>query len=105
MMFPWQKKAADTVNAMRETQEAYRRVFSSADGRKVLTHMLTELHFFDEVVTDSELALSNYARRILYYLGVISAQSLERGTLIDSMMFKVHLAPKKEQQKADGQMV
>ena len=73
---------------MRETTEAYRRVFSSVDGRKVLTHMLTELHFFDEVLTDKELALSNYARRILYYLGVINADTLEHGILVDALLFK-----------------
>ena len=51
-------------------KEDYRRTFDTDIGRRVLAHMLTELHFFDESVSEEEMVLSNYARRVLYHLGV-----------------------------------
>jgi len=51
--------------------EAYRRVFSTPEGRRVLGHMLVELHFFDEIIeSPEEIALSNYARRLLRNTGI-----------------------------------
>ena len=49
----------------------YRSTFDTDVGRRVLTHMLTELHFFDEAVSEEEITLSNYARRILSHLGIL----------------------------------
>lgn len=52
-------------------EEEYRSVFTSRTGRKVLTHMLAELHFFDEIqLTDEEIILSNYAKRLLNRIGI-----------------------------------
>jgi len=49
----------------------YRRTFNTEHGRRVLTHMLAELHFFDAIVaSEEEIALSNYARLLLNHLGV-----------------------------------
>jgi hypothetical protein len=52
-------------------REDYRRTFDTDVGRRVLTHILTELHFFDEVISEEEVTLNNYARRILHHLGIL----------------------------------
>lgn len=55
----------------RSVTDDYRRVFSTPEGRRVLGHMLVELHFFDEIIDNpEEIALSNYARRLLRNLGI-----------------------------------
>lgn len=54
----------------------YRSTFDTDVGRRVLTHMLTELHFFDEVVSEEEVTLSNYARRILNHLGILRGERI-----------------------------
>jgi len=62
-------------------QEAYQKVFGSYEGRMVLYHMLKyDLCFFDEINNDPdnpkdigdpvEIVLSNYARRLLYRIGI-----------------------------------
>jgi hypothetical protein len=49
-------------------QLLYRKVFGTPEGQIVIAHMLTELHFFDEIIEDpEEIALSNYARRLLMH--------------------------------------
>lgn len=47
----------------------YRNVFSSAEGQKVLAHILTDLRCFDEHAVCGETVLKNYASRILAILG------------------------------------
>lgn len=47
----------------------YRNVFSSAEGQKVLSHILTDLRCFDEHAVCGENILKNYASRILAILG------------------------------------
>jgi hypothetical protein len=54
----------------KDVQEIYRRTFDTDAGRQVLAHMLVELHFFDELVSEEEVALSNYARKLLNRLGL-----------------------------------
>lgn len=54
----------------------YRSTFDTDVGRRVLTHMLTELHFFDEVVSEEEVILSNYARHILGHLGILRGERI-----------------------------
>lgn len=48
----------------------YRRIFSTTEGKKVLLHMLAEMRAFDEISDDlGEIALKNYANRLLGILG------------------------------------
>lgn len=62
----------------KEIQKDYRSVFTSREGRKVLTHMLAELHFFDELqLTDEEIMLSNYAKRLLSHIGVWKGMNVQ----------------------------
>lgn len=53
----------------REVRKAYNLLFNSVHGQKVLSHMLAELHFFDEITTEEERILSNYAKRLLSNIG------------------------------------
>lgn len=50
--------------------EDYRRLFETEIGRRVLSHMLGELKFFPEAITEEDVALQNYARRLLMNIGI-----------------------------------
>lgn len=57
-------------------KEDYRRTFNTETGRRVLAHMLVELNFFGESVSEEEVVLNNYARRLLYHLGVLRGENI-----------------------------
>lgn len=57
--------------------ESYFRTFSSPYGQIVLTHLLAELHVFDEVLTEEEVALSNFGKKLLGYMGVINENNIK----------------------------
>ncbi len=71
---------------IKEIRESYRRVFAGQEGKAVLTHLLSELHFFDEVVDPGEIALSNFARRVLFFLGVWDHKNLNDQSLIEAFL-------------------
>lgn len=55
--------------------QAYRRVFRGADGEFVLHHILTDLQFFNYAVTgEDQVALRNYASRLLWNLGILQQE-------------------------------
>lgn len=67
-----------------ERAQLYIAVFGSVAGRKVLEHMLADLHFFDEAVGEEERILRNYARRLLAIMGIwrpINAEEITSGLM------------------------
>ena len=44
--------------------ECYRRVFSTDEGRLVLHQILEDLRFYKECVTDTDIALNNFAKSL-----------------------------------------
>ena len=54
----------------KELRTAYRNVFSTMQGQKVLGHMLDELGFFGLAITEEHKATSNYAKRLLHNCGL-----------------------------------
>ena len=50
----------------KQMSECFRRVFSTDDGKKVLFQILTDLRFFKECVTDTDVALNNYAKFMIF---------------------------------------
>lgn len=50
----------------RKMTECFRRVFSSQDGRIVLHQLLEDLRFYDECVTDTDVALNNFAKFMIF---------------------------------------
>lgn len=72
--------AKEMARVEREVRNDYRNTFLTKAGRKVLTHMLVELHFFDTVSTEEEIALQNYAKNVLNRLGVLTAANVSRLT-------------------------
>lgn len=46
--------------------ECFRRLFSTPDGRIVLHQLLTDLRFYDECVTDTDVALNNFAKFMIF---------------------------------------
>jgi hypothetical protein len=57
----------------------YRAVFSAERGHRCLMDMLVHLHYFDEVVNQEELALRNYAVRLMNILGYTEPGNLLEG--------------------------
>ena len=60
------------------TTQYYRDCFGSDSGKKVLAHLLADMGFYDDnIQTVDEMAVSNYARRILKRLGIIGTENLD----------------------------
>ena len=74
----------DANKAEFELAQLYVAVFGSVAGRKVLEHMLADLHFFDEAVGEEERILRNYARRLLAIMGIwrpVNAEEITNGLM------------------------
>ena len=54
----------------KELRTAYRNVFSTLQGQKVLGHMLEQLAFYGLAVTEEQKATANYARNLLDNCGL-----------------------------------
>ena len=61
-----------------DLQKQYINTFSGPEGRKVLTDILTRLHFFDEVVGGDELVLRNFAIQLLHIMGAWQAMNTQQ---------------------------
>ena len=60
------------------TLEYYRATFSTDSGKKVLAHLLADMGFWDSTIgTPEEIAVVNYAKKILMRIGVIGIQNLD----------------------------
>lgn len=62
------------------TKTDYQSVFNSEQGVRVLTHMLNELNHFAIVSTPEEIALQNYAKRLLHNIGKWDVSNMENIT-------------------------
>jgi len=79
----------------------YYLTFSSPHGRRVMAHLLTDLHFFDEATTDQEVIERNIAVRILHNVGAFHVDQIER---ISDMFIRIaaHGQILKEGQETEG---
>jgi hypothetical protein len=50
-----------------EARQAFRRVFLSEDGRKVLRLLLNDWHFFDICETERHRVMNDYAKYFLHH--------------------------------------
>ena len=74
-------------NLIDEMRHKYRAVFDNQMGREVLNHMLFELHFFnDELQHPYEIALHNYAKRLLWYIGIWDTEYVANPNMINKLM-------------------
>lgn len=55
----------------KKLREDFRRVFSSSEGKKVLTYILADLGYFDEATDERSMVLQGYARRLLEIMGIL----------------------------------
>lgn len=46
--------------------ECFRRVFSSQEGRLVLHQLLEDLRFYDECISETDVALNNFAKFMIF---------------------------------------
>ena len=55
----------------KKLREDFRYVFSSSEGKRVLTYILADLGYFDEAKDERSMALQGYARRLLEIMGIL----------------------------------
>ena len=54
------------IEADKRMTECFRRVFSTPDGKIVLHQLLEDLRFYDECVTETDTALNNFAKFMIF---------------------------------------
>ena len=57
---------AEIIERDKRMSDIYRRVFSTDEGRQVLHQILTDLRFYDECITDTDIALNNFAKFMIF---------------------------------------
>ena len=57
---------AEIIERDKRMTECFRRVFSTDDGRLVLHQLLTDLRFYDECITETDVALNNFAKFMIF---------------------------------------
>jgi len=67
-----------------ETKRMYREVFGTRAGREVLAHMMVELGFFNEIITEEQKVLANYSRHLLKLMGVLQPKNIN--DITDALM-------------------
>lgn len=55
----------------KQLREDFRYIFSSREGKRVLTYMLADLGYFDEATDERSRVLQGYARRLLEIMGLL----------------------------------
>jgi hypothetical protein len=66
------------------SQDDYLNLFASAQGRKVLCHMLIENHFFDEVESEEEKIKRNLMTRLLRNMDILNVKNVQM--IVDSLL-------------------
>ena len=56
----------EIIERDKRMSECYRRVFSTNEGRLVLHQILEDLRFYSECVTDTDVALNNFAKFMIF---------------------------------------
>ena len=56
----------EIIERDKRMSECFRRVFSTDDGRLVLHQILTDLRFYDECITETDVALNNFAKFMIF---------------------------------------
>lgn len=79
---------------MDDTTRIYRACFSTAEGRRVFGHILIDLGWFDEAETPEQVALRNYAKRLLDNLGLNQLDNVE---YFVNKIIEMPITEKKEQ--------
>ena len=72
------QRIENDLAAEQEIQEAYRSIFTTAQGEKVLDDMLYNLYFLQSCATTEQQALCNYAKSLL---ATIYGQPIESSRL------------------------
>lgn len=92
-MFISRNKITNLMPAKRQ-QELYRRIFSSVEGKMVLSDILIDLCYFDETEDENNVSkeeknyLRNYANKLLRKCGVLRSENIE---LIVNALMKLPL--------------
>lgn len=57
---------AEIIERDKRMSECFRRVFSTDEGRIVLHQILEDLRFYSECITDTDVALNNFAKFMIF---------------------------------------
>jgi hypothetical protein len=57
---------AEIIERDKRMSECFKRVFSTDDGKRVLHQLLIDLRFYDECVTETDVALNNFAKFMIF---------------------------------------
>ncbi len=68
-MRSWHKKPEISEEDEKFLEADFVSVFSTNEGQRVLTKILTDLHFFSRCENEDEVALNNYAKQMMSYFG------------------------------------
>ena len=69
MNLSWHKKIQLNEEQEQFLEADFIETFSTMVGKRVLGKILTDLHFFSRCENEEDVALSNYAKQLLSYLG------------------------------------
>lgn len=72
----------------KEITRLFRSVFSTEDGRIVLNQLLIDLRYYSECVSDSDIALNNYAKFMINQRLKINNIKDRTDALIDAGLYK-----------------
>lgn len=81
-------KIDDKEEQDKQIVKLFREVFSTDSGRIVLHQILTDLRYFSECSTDSEVCLNNYAKFMIKNRLKINNTKVMTDSLIDSGLYK-----------------
>lgn len=56
----------EIIERDKQMTAAFRRVFQTQEGRIVLHQLLVDLRFYDECVTETDVALNNFAKFMIF---------------------------------------
>lgn len=66
----------------RAIRQLYRSVFNGestkAEGQELLAHLLVDMGYFNEIETEEERILHNYAQKIVKRVGIIQADTIDQ---------------------------
>lgn len=75
----------------KQITQMYRRVFSSEEGRIVFQQILIDCFYFQECVTDTQVALNNFAKFMINNRLKINNVKQKTDAIIDAGLFKSNL--------------
>jgi len=69
----------------------YRACFSTGPGKVVLTDLLMEAGFFDTDLSDNDIAVESFVKKILYKMGIYDKKDLSQQSRFVNNLFELQV--------------